>query len=319
MPLLTVENLKTYYFTEKGSVKAVDGISFSVEKGESLGIAGESGCGKSTVAFSIMRLIKGGKVVQGNITLGGTPLLNMPIRDFRRIRWERISLVSQAAMGGLNPVYCIGDQITEAITTHTKSKKKEAWNRAEELLKQVEIDPSRARNYPHELSGGMRQRAMIAMALALNPELVIADEPTTALDVVTQAQVLKLMRGLQRELNISIILISHDLSILGQTCDRIIIMYAGKIMERGDVQDLFREPQHPYTKALLSAFPDIKSESRTLTGLPGRPPDLIDPPTGCRFNPRCPQVQDICKAKEPTMIEVMPKHYVACHQVKGAS
>ncbi len=222
-------------------------------------------------------------------------------------------------MGGLNPVYCIGDQITEAITTHTKSKKKEAWNRAEELLKQVEIDPSRARNYPHELSGGMRQRAMIAMALALNPELVIADEPTTALDVVTQAQVLKLMRGLQRELNISIILISHDLSILGQTCDRIIIMYAGKIVEMGDAQALFREPQHPYTKALLSAFPDIKSESRTLTGLPGRPPDLIDPPTGCRFNPRCPQVQDICKAKEPTMIGVMPKHYVACHQVKGAS
>ena len=319
MPLLTVENLKTYYFTEKGSVKAVDGVSFSIEKSESLGIAGESGCGKSTVAFSIMRLIKGGKVVQGNITLGGTPLLNMPIRDFRRIRWERISLVSQAAMGGLNPVYRIGDQITEAITTHTKSKKKEAWNRAEELLKQVEIDPSRARNYPHELSGGMRQRAMIAMALALNPELVIADEPTTALDVVTQAQVLKLMRGLQRELNISIILISHDLSILGQTCDRIIIMYAGKIVEMGDVQALFREPQHPYTKALLSAFPDIKSESRTLTGLPGRPPDLIDPPTGCRFNPRCPQVLDICKAKEPTMIEVMPKRYVACHQVKGAS
>ena len=317
MPLLTVENLRTYYFTEKGSVKAVDGVSFSVEKGESLGIAGESGCGKSTVAFSIMRLIKGGKVVQGNITLGGTPLLNMPIRDFRRIRWERISLVSQAAMGGLNPVYCIGDQIVEAIITHTKSKKREAWDRAEELLRQVDIDPSRAKNYPHELSGGMRQRSMIAMALALNPELIIADEPTTALDVVTQVQVLKLMRSLQKELDISIILISHDLSILGQTCDRIIIMYAGKIMERGDVQDLFREPRHPYTKALLSSFPDIKGEKRTLIGLSGSPPDLIDPPTGCRFNPRCPQVQGICKVEEPAMIEIAPEHHVACHLVEG--
>jgi len=319
MSLLTVENLRTYYFTEKGSVKAVDGVSFSVEKGESLGIAGESGCGKSTVAFSIMRLIKGGRIVGGRITLDGTPLLNMPIRDFRRIRWERISLVSQAAMGALNPVYRIGDQIVEAITTHTKSKKREAWDRAEELLRQVGVDPSRAKNYPHELSGGMRQRAMIAMALALSPELVIADEPTTALDMVTQAQVLKLTRGLQEELNVSIIFISHDLSILGQACDRIIIMYAGKIMEMGDVQALFREPQHPYTKALLSSFPDIKSTKRTLTGLPGSPPDLIDPPSGCRFHPRCSQAQSICKVEEPTTIEVLPKHYVACHQVKGAS
>jgi len=222
-------------------------------------------------------------------------------------------------MGGLNPVYRIGDQIVEAITAHRKSKKKEAWARAEELLRQVDVDPSRAKNYPHELSGGMRQRAMIAMALALNPELVIADEPTTALDVVIQAQVLKLMRRLQRELNVSIILISHDLSILGQTCDRIIIMYAGKIVEMGDAQTLFRQPKHPYTRALLNSFPDIKSASRTLTGLPGRPPDLIDPPIGCRFYPRCPQAQDICKAKEPAMIEVLPKHYVACHLVKGAS
>ena len=319
MPLLTVENLKTYYFTEKGSVKAVDGVSFSVEKGESLGIAGESGCGKSTVAFSIMRLIKGGRIVGGRITLDGTPLLNMPIRDFRRIRWERISLVSQAAMGALNPVYRIGDQIVEAITTHTKSKKREAWDRAEELLRQVGVDPSRAKNYPHELSGGMRQRAMIAMALALSPELVIADEPTTALDMVTQAQVLKLTRGLQEELNVSIIFISHDLSILGQACDRIIIMYAGKIVETGDVKALFRQPQHLYTKALLSSFPDIKSTKRTLTGLAGNPPDLIDPPSGCRFHPRCSQAQSICKVEEPTMIEVLPKHYVACHQVKGAS
>jgi peptide/nickel transport system ATP-binding protein len=320
MPLLTVENLRTYYFTERGAVKAVDGVSFTLDKRQSLGIAGESGCGKSTIALSLMRLIKRGRIVAGRVMLDSTSLLEMPEREFNRIiRWKRISMVSQAAMGALNPVYRIGDQIAEAILAHTKSKKREAWSRAEELLKQLDMDPSRARNYPHELSGGMRQRAMIAMALALDPELVIADEPTTALDMVTQAQVLKLTRRLQEELNVSIVFISHDLSILGQACDRIIIMYAGKIVEMGDVQALFREPQHPYTKALLSSFPDIKSTKRTLTGLPGSPPDLIDPPSGCRFHPRCSQAQSICKVEEPIMIEVAPKHYVACHQVKGAS
>jgi oligopeptide/dipeptide ABC transporter ATP-binding protein len=318
MPLLTVEDLKTYYFTERGSVKAVDGVSFSVDKGQSLGIAGESGCGKSTVALSLMRLIKGGKIISGKIMLGDTSLLEMSGRDFNSIRWSRISMITQAAMGALNPVYRIGDQIAEAILAHTKSKKKEAWARAEELLKQVDIDPSRARNFPHELSGGMRQRAMIAMALALSPELIIADEPTTALDMVTQAQVLKLTRGLQDKLGVSLMLISHDLSILGQTCDRIVIMYAGKIVEVGDVQPLFKQPQHPYTRALLNAFPDIKGERRALAGLEGRPPDLIDPPVGCRFCPRCSQAKDICDAEEPVMIEVADRHYVACHLVKGA-
>jgi oligopeptide/dipeptide ABC transporter ATP-binding protein len=318
MSFLTVEDLRTYYFILRGSVKAVDGVSFTLERGQSLGIAGESGCGKSTIALSLMRLIKGGRIVSGRVIFEGTSLLEMPIRDFNRIRWKRISMVSQAAMGALNPVYRIGDQIVEAILAHTKIKKKEAWGRAEELLKQVDMDPSRARNYPHELSGGMRQRAMIAMALALSPELIIADEPTTALDMVTQAQVLKLTRELQEKLNVSLILISHDLSILGQTCDRIIIMYAGKIVEEGDVQTLFRQPQHPYTRALLNAFPDIKGERRTLVGLPGSPPDLIDPPVGCRFCPRCSQADNICKAREPIMIEITTKHYVACHQVKGA-
>jgi oligopeptide/dipeptide ABC transporter ATP-binding protein len=318
MPLLTVEDLRTYYFTLRGSVRAVDGVSFTLEKGQSLGIAGESGCGKSTIALSIMRLIKGGKIVSGKVMLENTSLLDVPEQEFRHIRWKRISMVSQAAMGGLNPIYRIGDQIVEAIRTHVKTQKREAWSRAQELLKQVDMDPSRARNYPHELSGGMRQRAMIAMALALSPELVIADEPTTALDMVTQAQVLRLMKGLQEKLNISTILISHDLSILGQTCDKIIIMYAGKIVEEGDVQALFGQPRHPYTRALLSAFPDIKGEKRILAGLPGRPPDLIDPPIGCRFCPRCSQAKDVCKAGEPVMIEVATKHYVACHQVKGA-
>lgn len=315
MTLLSVENLKTYYSTSSGFVKAVDGVSFNLEKGESLGLAGESGCGKSTLGFSLMRLVKGGEVVGGNIKLNGMPLLEMSDREFNRIRWEKISLISQAAMGALNPVYRIGTQIVEAIRIHTKTKKSEAWKRAEDLLRQVEIDPSRARNYPHELSGGMRQRAMIAMALALDPDLIIADEPTTALDVVTQVQVLKLLRGLQQKLDVSVILISHDLSILGQACDRVIIMYAGKIVEIGKVEVLFKNPLHPYTQALLDSFPDIKAERKPLTGLQGSPPDLLDPPSGCRLHPRCPEAQNICKETEPQIIEVSPNHSVACHMV----
>jgi peptide/nickel transport system ATP-binding protein len=310
-----VENLKTYYSTSSGFVKAVDGVSFNLEKGESLGLAGESGCGKSTLGFSLMRLVKGGEVVGGNIKLNGMPLLEMSDREFNRIRWEKISLISQAAMGALNPVYRIGTQIVEAIRIHTKTKKSEAWKRAEDLLRQVEIDPSRALNYPHELSGGMRQRAMIAMALALDPDLIIADEPTTALDVVTQVQVLKLLRGLQQKLDVSVILISHDLSILGQACDRVIIMYAGKIVEIGKVEVLFKNPLHPYTQALLDSFPDIKAERKPLTGLQGSPPDLLDPPSGCRLHPRCPEAQNICQETEPQIIEVSPNHSVACHMV----
>ncbi len=315
MTLLSVENLKTYYSTSSGFVKAVDGVSFNLEKGESLGLAGESGCGKSTLGFSLMRLVKGGEVVGGNIKLNGIPLLELSDRAFNRIRWEKISLISQAAMGALNPVYRIGTQIVEAIRIHTKTKKSEAWKRAEDLLRQVEIDPSRALNYPHELSGGMRQRAMIAMALALDPDLIIADEPTTALDVVTQVQVLKLLRGLQQKLDVSVILISHDLSILGQACDRVIIMYAGKIVEIGNVEVLFKNPLHPYTQALLDSFPDIKAERKPLTGLQGSPPDLLDPPSGCRLHPRCPEAQNICKETEPQIIEVSPNHSVACYMV----
>ena len=315
MTLLSVENLKTYYSTSGGFVKAVDGVSFNLEKGESLGLAGESGCGKSTLGFSLMRLVKGGEVVGGNIKLNGMPLLEMSDREFNRIRWDKISLISQAAMGALNPVYRIGAQIVEAIKIHTKTKKSEAWKRAEDLLRQVEIDPSRAFNYPHELSGGMRQRAMIAMALALDPDLIIADEPTTALDVVTQVQVLKLLRALQQRLGVSIILISHDLSILGQACDRVIIMYAGKIAEIGNVEVLFKNPLHPYTQALLDSFPDIKRDKKPLTGLPGSPPDLLDPPSGCRLHPRCPEARNICQETEPKIIDVSSNHSVACHMV----
>jgi peptide/nickel transport system ATP-binding protein len=243
------------------------------------------------------------------------PLLDMSDREFNRIRWEKISLISQAAMGALNPVYRIGTQIVEAIKIHRNTKKSEAWERAEDLLRQVEIDPSRALNYPHELSGGMRQRAMIAMALALDPDLIIADEPTTALDVVTQVQILKLLRALQQRLDVSIILISHDLSILGQACDRVIIMYAGRIAEIGSVDVLFKNPLHPYTHALLDSFPDIKREKKPLTGLPGSPPDLLEPPGGCRLHPRCPEARNICQETEPQMMDVSSNHSVACHMV----
>lgn len=315
MGLLSVENLKTYYFTGAGKVKAVDGVSFTLDKGESLGIAGESGCGKSTLGLSLMRLVKGGGIVGGEIKLYDKSLLTLSDREFNELRWKRISLISQAAMGALNPVYSIGAQIVEAVRAHSEASKKSAWERARSLLREVDIDPMRATNYPHELSGGMRQRAMIAMALALEPDLVIADEPTTALDVVTQAQVINLLKTLRQRLNISIILISHDLSILGQACDRVIIMYAGKVVEVGNVDMLFKNPLHPYTKALLSSFPDIKGERRPLSGLRGSPPDLLKPPDGCRLHPRCPAAMDICGEDEPRLVKISADHQVACHLV----
>ena len=312
-PLLTVQNLRTYYFTEMGVVKAVDGVSFTLNRGESMGIAGESGCGKSTIGLSLMRLVRSGKIVEGQIMLDGDNLVEISERQFRYIRGKRISMVNQGAMGALNPVYTIGDQIVEAIMAHVKCSGAEALERTKELLRQVNVNASRAKSYPHELSGGMRQRAMIAMALACDPELLIADEPTTALDVVTQAQVINLIKELRTRLSISIILISHDLAILSQACSKIMIMYAGKVMELADVQDLFREPQHPYTKGLLSSCTDLEASRRTLTGIPGKPPSLVDPPAGCRFHPRCACTQTICKTIEPTLVEVLPRHYAACH------
>jgi len=314
MALLDVSNLKTYYIMESGAVvKALDGISFKLEKGQSLGMAGESGCGKSTAALSLLRLIKGIKITEGTVLLNDLSLLELNEKQMNRVRWERISLVSQAAMNALNPVFRVGDQICETILAHRKLKKKEAWKMAEQLLSQVDIDPGRARSFPHELSGGMRQRAVIAMALALDPEVMIADEPTTALDVVTQAQILKLFRRLQQERGISVIFISHDLSILGQACDRIMIMYAGSIVEMGDTDKLFSSPRHPYTRALLKCFPDIKEKKKTLTGLAGSPPDLIDPPAGCCFHPRCPQAGALCREHKPDLREIQPGQFLACH------
>ena len=312
MALLAVDTLRAYYRTSGAIVRAVDGVTFSVEQGQSLGIAGESGCGKSTVALSLMRLLKGGEVVGGSVSLDGLSLLEMSLKDFNRVRWEKLAFVPQAAMDGLDPVYTIGAQIVEAILAHRKTSRDAAWERAEKLLEQVDINPSRARDYPHQLSGGMRQRAMIAKSLALDPQLIIADEPTTALDVITQAQILKLLRRLQHELGIAIIFISHDLSTLAQACDRVMIMYAGKVVELADSEELFRAPVHPYTRALLNSFPDIDRKMPT-RALRGAPPDLSQPVAGCRFCPRCPEATEQCSQEEPQMMTVGPNHEVSCH------
>jgi peptide/nickel transport system ATP-binding protein len=314
MPLLQVRNLKTYYQTARGYVKAVDGVNFQIGEGEVFGLAGESGCGKTTVALSIIRLLPpGGRIIDGEIMFNDKNILAMSEEDIRKIRWKKIAIVFQGAMNALNPVMKVGDQIVEAITTHEDVSKEEAWRRAEKLLEMVGIEPSRAKDYPHEFSGGMKQRVMIAMALACNPQLLIADEPATALDVIVQAQILKLMRDLQRKMNLSMMLITHDLSIIAETCNKVAIMYAGKIVEYADTKRIFREPQHPYTRGLIGAFPSIKGPRRKLISIPGTPPDLLNPPSGCRFHPRCPYTNDKCKSIEPEIKDLGGGHYVACH------
>jgi peptide/nickel transport system ATP-binding protein len=317
MPLLEVDGLQTHYKTDSGRVKAADGVSFTLDTGESVGIAGESGCGKTTVVMSLMRLVDHRDIVGGKIILDGDSILEMTDDEFRHLRWKKLSLVSQAAMGALNPVYTIGWQISEALKEHTDMSKAERMERAMELLEQVGVEPSRVNTYPHELSGGMRQRSMIAMALACNPKIVIADEMTTALDVVTQVQILKLFQKLQKDLNLSVIAISHELAILGQICEKMIIMYAGKIVEMGPTEIIFDEPKHPYTIALLGSLLDIAtSDKKELWSIPGRPPSLLNPPPGCRFAPRCTHTKPICKENEPPLLEIGPNHCAACHLIK---
>jgi peptide/nickel transport system ATP-binding protein len=316
--LISVENLKMYYETLRGWVKAVDDISFTVDKGDAIGLAGESGCGKTSAALSILKLLpSNAKIVGGKIMFHDTDIVKLSDKQIREsIRWKKISMIFQGAMNALHPTKSIGDQIQEAIVAHEKVGEKDAWDRAGKLLDLVGIGAPKADRFPHELSGGMKQRAMTAMSLACNPDLVIADEPTTALDVIIEAQVLKVMKELREKLHLSMILISHDLSMIAETCNKIAIMYAGKIVEQGDIVSIYKDALHPYTQKLLSAFPSILGRKTELSSIHGFPPDLLYPPSGCRFHPRCEYAMEICKAEEPPLISVGTKdHTVSCHLV----
>ena len=319
MVLLEIRDLKTYFHTMRGYVKAVDDISLELNKGVSLGLAGESGCGKTTTALSILRLLPwNGEILSGKILFDGVDIVEMSSEQFRhQFRWKRISAIFQGAMNALHPTIHIGDQIAEAIVVHENVSKKEAIERTAKLLDLVGIGASRIDHYPHELSGGMKQRTVIAMALACNPDFIIADEPTTALDVIVAAQVLKAMKELQHKLNLSMMFISHDLSMLAEVCNKVAIMYAGKIVEYGDVVSIFKEPLHPYTEKLIGAFPSILGQKRKLSSIRGFPPDLLNPPLGCRFHVRCEYATDICRTTEPKMTDAKgTEHFVACH-LKG--
>jgi peptide/nickel transport system ATP-binding protein len=318
--ILDVKNLKTVFFTPSGLFKAVDDVSFHVRRGETLAIVGESGCGKSVSALSIMRLVPDppGKIVGGSVTLEGTDLLALDEEDMRGIRGNRMSMIFQEPMTSLNPVMRIGDQITEAIRLHQNKTAREAWTRAVDMLRLVRIpEPERrAREYPHQLSGGMRQRAMIAMALACRPALLIADEPTTALDVTIQAQILALIVDLQKELGTGLILITHDLGVVAQTAQRVIVMYAGKKVEEASVDDLFADPRHPYTRGLMASMPAVislgaKTDVR-LTEIPGMVPSLTNLPEGCAFAPRCPLAIERCRQEYPPLQDFGGHHRAAC-------
>ncbi len=320
MSLLDIRNLTLHYGTAKGMVQAVDKVSFSLDRGESVGLVGESGCGKSSVAMAIMKLMPPNAVImEGEILFKGENILLKDDEEIRRIRWKEISMVFQAAMNALNPVISVGDQIIEAIQAHNDVSEAKAWEKVKELYRLVGLDPGRGKSYPHEYSGGMKQRAIIAMSLACSPDLIIADEPTTALDVIMQDQIIQEIVALQDRSDMAMIYISHDISVIAETCGKTGVMYAGKIVEYADTDSLFYDTLHPYTKALLSSYPSIKGEVKRLNPIPGEPPNLLNPPVGCRFYPRCPEREGICDSQEPEYLEVRDGHFVACHFVKPAS
>ena len=314
--LLEVRGLRTHFASERGEVRAVDGVDFRLERGRTLGIVGESGCGKSVTALSIMGLVPQppGRIAGGEVRFEGEDLLQAPVQRLRDLRGDKLSMIFQEPMTSLNPAFTVGDQVSEALLRHKKIGKSEAKTQAVEMLRKVRI-PSpelRARDYPHQLSGGMRQRVMIAMALACNPQLLIADEPTTALDVTIQAQILDLMRTLRAELGTAIILITHDLGVIAELADDVAVMYAGKVVERCAVERLFSEPQHPYTVGLLGSIPRLHLEQKRLSAIEGIVPDAAAFPAGCRFHPRCPFAVERCRNEIPPLMEISPNHSAAC-------
>ncbi len=314
--ILTVENLKLYYYTSKGVVKAVDDISFSLKKGETLGLVGESGCGKTTTGFALLKMpTPPGKIAGGKIVLDGIDITPLRENEMRRnIRWEKVSMVFQGAMNTLTPVYTIGKQMMETLQEHREMEREEARKRIEKYLNLVGLSGDIVKRYPHELSGGMKQRIAIATALFLEPKVIICDEPTTALDVIVQAQIINLLKDLKEKLDLSFIFITHDLATEAEVSDRIAVMYAGKIVEIGTNQQIYGEqgPCHPYTRNLLAATPRLHAKVNELSFIPGAPPDLLEPPSGCRFHPRCTLAMDKCKEEEPPLIEIEDEHMVAC-------
>ena len=318
--LLTVKNLRTYFYTFDGVAKAVDDVSFYMKKGEILGIVGESGCGKSVTAQTILQLIPmpPGRIVSGSIDFDGVDLTKLSMENMRDVRGNRIAMIFQEPMTALNPVFTIGDQISEMFILHKKMNKKEAWNQSIEMLQKVQIPApeKRVHEYPHQMSGGMRQRAMIAMALSCNPEILIADEPTTALDVTIQAQILDLMLKLKQEYETAVMMITHDLGVIAELAERVVVMYAGKVVEEGKTEDIFYHPMHPYTQGLLQSIPKLGNramgERQQLHEINGMVPSLFHLPKGCGFCPRCPKAMDTCKEKLPDIKPINENHQVRC-------
>ena len=315
MSLLQVTDLRTSFFTDAGEVKAVNGVSFTLERGKVLGIVGESGSGKSVTAYSIMQILaSAGKIVGGSIKLDGQELVGADEKVMKDVRGNKVSIIFQDPMTSLNPTYTIGNQLMEAILLHTNRDKKQAYDRAVEMLRLVNVNEpeKRMKQYPFELSGGMRQRVMIAMALACEPDILIADEPTTALDVTIQAQILELMKDLQEELGMAIIMITHDLGVVAQMCDEVIVMYAGSICEQGTADEIFYNPQHEYTKGLLRSIPSTTSAGTKLQPITGTPIDLLNMPKGCPFAPRCDAAMKICITEKAERVEVNENHSASC-------
>lgn len=317
--VIEVNDLTMHYTTRKGPVFAVDDVSFHVGRGEAIGLVGESGCGKTSVAITLLKLLpNNAEILKGEIKLNGTNVVPLRNKDMNKFRWNNISMVFQAAMNSLNPVYTVEDQILEAMREHVPHlSDQEMDEKIDHLFDLVGLDPALKSQYPHQYSGGMRQRAVIAMALSCDPDLIIADEPTTALDVIVQDAILKRVREIQTELDMAMIYISHDIAVIAEVSERVGVMYAGNLVEMASTETIFHQPLHPYTMGLMSSFPSIAGEKTELVTLPGEPPDLLDPPDACRFHPRCPYATEICREEEPEFEEISEDHFVACWHPGG--